>query len=66
MSKFAIDKNFDSIRSGLLKSKKNFELTQFGDDEYTLLEHMGDSVGEIATFTKEELKTLWIMLTSNE
>lgn len=64
MSKFALNKDFESIRTNIPKSAKSFEINKFGKDEYALLEHVGDSVGEIYTFTKEELKALWIMLTT--
>jgi len=61
--KFALsDKDFASIKFGTPKIKKYFELTKFGKDEYTLLEHNGDNVYELCTFTKDELKRLWIAL----
>lgn len=63
--KFALnDKDIDSIKGGVLKSKKTLEIIKFDDDEYILLEHDGDSVGEIASFTYQEMKTLWMMLSS--
>jgi hypothetical protein len=64
MSKFALNKDFESIRTNVPKTAKSFEISKFGKDEYMLLEHSGDSVGEIYTFTKEELKAIWIMLTT--
>lgn len=61
--KFALTKDFESIISGTLKDNSHLELTKFSNDEYILLEHKGDLVEEIYTFTKEELKALWMMLT---
>ncbi len=65
MTKFALNnKDIDSIKGGIAKSNKSFEIIKFSDDEYILLEHIGDSVGEIASFTFQEMKTLWMMLSS--
>jgi hypothetical protein len=64
MTRFALNnKDIDSIKGGIINSKKTFELIKFNDDEYILLEHVGDSVAEIATFTYNEMKTIWLMLT---
>lgn len=63
--KFGIGKDFDSSMARIGKTDKRFELVRF-EDEYTLLEHYGDNVGEIYTFTKEELRTLWAMMSVNE
>lgn len=62
MPRFALNKDFDSIKGGVRGSKKTLELKQFRD-EYILLSHVGDYVEEIASFTAEELKTIWTMLT---
>jgi len=65
MSKFSLhDRDFDSVKAEIPKSKKVFEIIKLDKDEYCLLEHIGDSVGEIATFTKTELLVLWQMLTT--
>ena len=65
MTKFALNNpDVDSIKADIPKSKKSFEIVKFNDDEYILLEHVGDSVGEIASFTYNEMKTLWMMLSS--
>jgi hypothetical protein len=65
MTKFILnDKDFESIKSIDFKGKY-FELTKFGKDEYILFEHIGDSVGDIYTFTKKELFALWGMLSNN-
>ena len=62
--RFALNnKDFDSAHTGTLKSGKSLELTKTGKDEYLLLEHIGDNVGEIYTFTKQELLALWAILT---
>ena len=63
--KFGIGKDFDSSSGRIGKTDKRLELVRF-EDEYTLLEHYGDNVGEICTFTKEELRTLWIMMSAKE
>lgn len=65
MSKFALDKNFESINGSVPKTAKRFELVNFDKETWTLYLHDNDSVEEIATLTKEELRTLWIMLTTN-
>jgi hypothetical protein len=59
--RFGITKDFDSSSGRIGKTDKRLELIRF-EDEYTLLEHIGDNVGEIYTFTKEELRTLWMMM----
>jgi len=63
--KFGINKDFDSSSGRIGKTDKRLELVRF-EDEYTLLEHIGDGVGEIYTFTKEELRTLWVMMSAKE
>lgn len=62
--KFALNKNLESIFSAPLKGGKVFELQKFGKDEYILFEHLGVNSGEIYTFTKEELRAIWMMLTT--
>ena len=66
MSKFALSKRVDSIKSRIIGSKKWFEMIDISNGEFTLLEHVGDNVGEVVTMTKEEWRTLWVMLSSNE
>jgi len=58
------DKDFDSFKADIPNTGKTFEILKLDKDEYCLLEHIGDSVGEIATFTKKELLVLWNMLTT--
>ena len=66
--RFVLNKKIDSIRSTVPtgKGRQAFEITETDRDQYTLYEHIGDAVWEIHTFTKEELRTIWIMLTTNE
>jgi len=67
MMRFApSDRDFDSCKVDIPKSKKQFEIIKTGKNEFTLLEHMGDSVNGIYEFTYDELKTLWLMLTTNK
>lgn len=63
--KFSLsEKDFDSCRAEVPKSKKQFEILKTDKDEYTLLEHIGDNVNGIYEFTYEEIKTVWLMLTT--
>jgi hypothetical protein len=66
MTRFAISKDFESLIFGMPKSEKTFELVKIDKDEYALLEHKGNNVNEIYTFTKEELRTLWLALTTKK
>ncbi len=50
------DKDFQYIKSDPL------EIYKIDKEDYTLFYHEGDKVYECWTFTKEELKKLWIML----
>jgi hypothetical protein len=63
MSTFALNKRTASIESPVTKSKKTIEIMSQGGDEYVLLRHDGDNVYELADLTKEELRTIWRMLT---
>jgi hypothetical protein len=64
MSKFALaDKDFDTVKGGIPKTGKTFELLKLSKDEYILFEHIGNHAGEVASFTYNELKVLWMMLT---
>lgn len=67
MRKFApSEKSFYSCRNRVAGGKgKELELTALNDNRYSLTSHRGDYVEEIAEFTYEELKTLWMMLTKN-
>jgi len=64
MMKFALaEKDFDSCRAETPKSKKQFRIIKTDKNEFTLFEHIGDSVNGIYEFTYDELKTIWRMLT---
>jgi hypothetical protein len=64
MMKFVLsDEDFESSSCYVVKSEKRLELRKFGKDEFILFEHIGDNVNEVVSFTKEEWKTLWLMLT---
>ena len=58
------DKDFDSFKADIPQTGKTLEILKLDKDEYCLLEHIGDNVGEIATFTKKELRVLWQMLST--
>ena len=63
--KFALeDKTFDGFRVKIPDTEKQFELKSFGRDQFILFERTGESAEEIYTFTKQELKILWLMLSS--
>ena len=66
MMRFAVNDKTDSLFSGDTKARKSFELSRFGKDEFILFGHQEGNAEEIYTFTKEELKLLWLMLTTNE
>jgi len=66
MSRFAITEKTDSLISHETKAYKSFELSRFGKDEFILFEHNEGNAEEIYTFNREELKILWLMLTTNE
>ena len=60
--KFGITKDFDSAKGDIGKTGKTLELLKTDKDEYSLLEHDRDTVEGLVTLTKEELKTLWKMM----
>jgi hypothetical protein len=68
MSKFAIDKDFQSVKAEVPKSKPKtiLEIRNVGFGSYQVLNHEGDNVYENGCYTKEELKTLWQMLSTQE
>lgn len=66
MSKFLLsDKDFESIKSSCGTSGKTLELRKVGDNVYSIFEHIGNHVFERDSFTKEEMKTIWQMLTTD-
>ena len=67
MTRFVLsDKDFESCKMKIGKSEKCLELFKHTKDEYVILEHRGDSVYERGDYTKEELKTIWLMLTTKQ
>ena len=64
MSKFALTRDVDSIKSPQKKGRY-LEIID-AKDEYILLEHIGDHVGELASLSKEDWRTVWQMLTLSE
>ncbi len=60
--KFGITKDFDSAKGDIGKTGKSLELLKTDKDEYSLVEHDGSIVEAITTLTKEELHTLWRMM----
>lgn len=60
--KFALNNNnFDSVMGKVASTAKSLELTRY-EEEFTLYSHEGDIITEVACFTKEDLHTLWVML----
>jgi hypothetical protein len=64
MMRFGITKDFDSSKGDVGKTGKSLELLKTDKDEYSLLEHHGDNVEGLVTLTKEELHTLWRMMSA--
>ena len=60
--RFGITKDFDSAKGDIGKTGKTLELLKSDKDEYLLLEHDRGTVEGLVTLTKEELKTLWKMM----
>ena len=60
--KFGITKDFDSAKGEIGESGKTLELLKTDKNEYSLLEHDRDTVEGLVTLTKEELHTLWRMM----
>ena len=67
--KFALNKDFDSIVCKIPGQEEKLELKYRGDSIYKLNKYNSNvDIGpeEIIYLTKDELKTLWIMLTKEE
>lgn len=63
--KFALeDKTFDGFKVKIPDTNIQFELKAFGADQFILFERVDENVVEIYTFTKQELKMIWLMLTT--
>lgn len=61
--RFALNnKSFDSVKGKIGNTDKSLEISRY-NDEFSLYSHEGDTVTEIACFTKEELHTIWVMMT---
>jgi hypothetical protein len=67
MIKFALDnKDFDSCRADVPKTKITLEIMKTDKDDYTIFIHEGDFVAEMGVYTKSELKIIWEMLTTKK
>ena len=64
MSKFLLsDRDFESVKARIGSSTNTLEIRKINGGYYAIFEHVGNSVFERDTFTKEEMRTLWQMLT---
>ena len=62
--KFAFENNdMDFAKAKVPYSDVFLEVIKTDEDEYSIYALEGDTVTDIATLTKSELKTLWKMLT---
>lgn len=59
------DKDFASFKADIPNSGKSFEVRKVEHGQYCVLEHSGNSVNELMTVSKLELKTLWQMLSTD-
>jgi hypothetical protein len=66
MSRFVLDveKNFDHTISDVPKTGCTLEIRKIDKLYYSIFQHYKDSVYEAGTFTKEELKAIWQMLSA--
>ena len=61
--RFAFDNpDMDFAKAKVPYSDVIFEIIKTEKDAYSIFTLAGDTANEVATFTKEELKTLWKML----
>lgn len=58
------DKDFDSCKANMNNGKWTFELKKTGKNDYSVFYHTNEDVYENGTYTKEELKMLWMILSS--
>lgn len=67
MSKFLLtDSDFESVKAKIPGSDNTLEINKTGDDEYAILEHNGNTVSVREVFTKQEMKLIWQMLTTEK
>jgi hypothetical protein len=64
MTKFSITKDFFSAKAQVKDSKVVMEISKLDDESYGVFAHNGDSVAECGCFTKEELRSIWQILTT--
>jgi hypothetical protein len=63
MSKFALDdRDFSSMKADVPKLGSTLEIRKL-NNEYYIFSHHGDQIEDYGSFTKEELKAIWQMLT---
>ena len=64
MSKFILDveKSFDHTVSDVPKTEVSLEIRKIDKEYYSIFQHTRDSVFECGTFTKEEWRVIWKML----
>ena len=61
--KFVFDNHdIEFVKADVPKSEVTLEIIKTGKNCYTILYRLGDGVAENGEFNKEELKTLWKML----
>ena len=67
MKYFILDKekDFSSFQAKVPGSEITFEIVNLDDTNYAIFAHQGDSVDECGCFTKNELRTIWTMLSTN-
>ena len=66
MSRFllAIEKDFESTQVDVKKTGCTLEIRKIDKLYYSIFQHYKDNVYEAGTFTKEELKAIWQMLSA--
>jgi hypothetical protein len=64
MKNFLLDKekDFERFSAKVPRSDTKLELLCTAKDEYTVFLHDGGNVYEMGVYNKQELKTLWLML----
>jgi hypothetical protein len=66
MAKFALTKDFDSAKAPVKGTDSMIELVKLDSENYAFFGHNGDNVAEIGCYNKEELRTIWQLLTISE